>query len=109
MLWLVWLSQPSLCFGRRANLSCRRNALPELSPGIVCSPAWQEQKERAIKPNPVILPNWDEAATTQAGAPGNWAKQQVVSHLLCLAGGQDCDYSAVEHIEGGRNCWEFSC
>lgn len=83
MLWLVWLSQPSLCFGRRANLSCRRNALPELSPGIVCSPAWQEQKERAIKPNPVILPNWDEAATTQAGAPGTGRSNRLF--LICFA------------------------
>lgn len=33
VLWFMQLSQPSLCFGRRANLFCGRNTLPELSPG----------------------------------------------------------------------------
>lgn len=73
--------------------------LPELSPGIVYSPAWQEQNVRESKPNPVILPNWDETVTMQAQGRqelqgtglsnrlfliwllGSWTRLQ----LLCIA------------------------
>lgn len=70
----LWLSHPSLSFGKSFNLLCTRNVFPELSPGL----AGAERERNQTKPsNSASL---DEVETGQAAAPGKWEKQQVDPH-----------------------------